>query len=205
MNTRFAREHVVSVRCTATKWHCFWTCDWQFLSLRARTSHPSYLSPHLSPRPKFGFIRPPESPLHAVLPPLLTVSLSLSSLARLFGTPRFSSPIFYRSPFYPCFSRPRMLKAKYYYLTVIYIFLLFNIFQSVLIINEKLSKNEMRIFLSSLYKRYTYPSIIAQFLLYIFPLLTTISHRFSILLSPVVSWLLRSSPPLCTTLSRPVT
>lgn len=53
--------------------------------------HPSYLYPHLSPRRKSAsFARP--NPHSAVLPPLLCVSLSLSSLARLFGTPHFSSP-----------------------------------------------------------------------------------------------------------------
>lgn len=36
----------------------------------------------------------------------------------------------------------------------------------------------------------------SQFLLYIFPLLSTTSHHLSILLPLVVSWLLRSSPPL---------
>lgn len=75
------------------------------LSLRARTSHPSYLSPHLSSRRKFGFIRPPESPLHARSPTTPSrISLSLSSLARLFGTP----PQFFFS-YFPSFVLLSML------------------------------------------------------------------------------------------------
>lgn len=96
------------------------------------------------------------------------------------------------------------LTPNIHYLTVIYIFLLFNIFQYPSLL---LTKNETRISLSLSSLQTIYVSIYHRtvFTLHISSSLTTISHRFSILLPPVVSWLLRSSPPLCTTLSRPVT
>ena len=128
MNTRFAREHVVSDRCTATKWHCFWTCDWQFLSACAQEHHipPTCLPTSLLAASSASFARPnPHST--PVLPPLLRVSLSRSRPSLVFSVlhHNFSSPIFHRSSFYPCFSRSPTFNTKY--LTVIYIFLRYSI------------------------------------------------------------------------------
>lgn len=140
MNTRFAREHVVSDRCTATKWHCFWTCDWQFLSACAQEHHipPTCLPTSLLAASSASFARPnPHST--PVLPPLLRVSLSRSRPSLVFSVlhHNFSSPIFHRSSFYPCFSRSPTFNTKY--LTAIYIFLRYSISFNFFLLFQRLN------------------------------------------------------------------